>query len=92
MPFPMPSLSFQSSQSASSEAKGQIGELGQTTTAGGDAGNRGFMNNVAFPGSTLNADQGNGAALDLKSLAMVGGLLLVAIVGLVIIFRHHGHH
>ena len=54
-----PSLSFQSSQSASSEAKSS-GDIGDARNAAeiGSAGHRGFINNFAAEGAKVNADQG----------------------------------
>jgi hypothetical protein len=48
------SLSASGGNAGPSEANNRQGDVGGTTAS---AGNRGFINNVAFPGSTQSVDQ-----------------------------------
>ena len=75
------------STSSSAEASGDVSP---NLVGKGGAGSRGFTNNVAFPGASLNADQAiNPPALALKDWStwlIVGGLVLVGFV----VWRRYG--
>lgn len=81
----MPGLQLSQSNSAESTVsrKGDVGDVNNATEVP-SPGNRGFQNNVAFPGSTLNASQGinDGASKSgwLWAVVAVGAVALLYVI------------